>query len=365
MAVGLPLKTTYANGDVYSASDVNDTNGTINLLQTSTLSNSGGKNFIINGGMDIWQRGTSGTFAGTLTYPSVDRFFGICTGSAPTCTMSRQTADTQGLQYGMRFGRNSGQTNTGTIYVESVLETNDTFRLAGRTITFSFYAKAGANASLTALTPLIFTGTGTDQGAVVAFSSGWTGAAYVYNTPITVTTTMARYSVTVTLASTVREVMFGFSYTPTGTAGANEWYQIEGVQVEYGSYATTFSRAGGTIQGELAACQRYFEPLASGADATNELLGTLQAYSTTQAFGSLKFMVQKRGNPTLTVSSGTAFRVRNTTAATLSTTALAAGTTTPREAVLTATVASGLSAGSATVLEVNSASAYIWAESEL
>jgi len=32
MAVGFPLKTTYANGDVYSASDVNDTNGTLNLL---------------------------------------------------------------------------------------------------------------------------------------------------------------------------------------------------------------------------------------------------------------------------------------------------------------------------------------------
>ncbi len=55
MATGWPMKTTYANGDVYSASDVNDTNGTINLLQTSTLSRAGGKNVIINGGMDIWQ----------------------------------------------------------------------------------------------------------------------------------------------------------------------------------------------------------------------------------------------------------------------------------------------------------------------
>ena len=34
MAVGLPLKTTYADGDVYSASDVNDTNATINLAGT-------------------------------------------------------------------------------------------------------------------------------------------------------------------------------------------------------------------------------------------------------------------------------------------------------------------------------------------
>jgi hypothetical protein len=34
MAVGLPLKTTYVNGDVFSASDINDTNGTINLVTT-------------------------------------------------------------------------------------------------------------------------------------------------------------------------------------------------------------------------------------------------------------------------------------------------------------------------------------------
>jgi hypothetical protein len=31
MAVGFPAKTTYANGDVFSASDINDTNGTLNL----------------------------------------------------------------------------------------------------------------------------------------------------------------------------------------------------------------------------------------------------------------------------------------------------------------------------------------------
>jgi hypothetical protein len=32
MAVGFPTKVTYADGDVYSASDVNDANGTLNLL---------------------------------------------------------------------------------------------------------------------------------------------------------------------------------------------------------------------------------------------------------------------------------------------------------------------------------------------
>jgi hypothetical protein len=43
MAVGFPTKTTYANGDVFSASDINDTNGTLNLtgmtlLNTTTFS---------------------------------------------------------------------------------------------------------------------------------------------------------------------------------------------------------------------------------------------------------------------------------------------------------------------------------------
>jgi hypothetical protein len=32
MAAGFPTKVTYANGDVFSASDINDTNGTINLI---------------------------------------------------------------------------------------------------------------------------------------------------------------------------------------------------------------------------------------------------------------------------------------------------------------------------------------------
>jgi hypothetical protein len=234
---------------------------------------------------------------------------------------------------------------------------------SAKTVTLSFYARRGSNFSATSnvLSVYLQSGTGTDQNV---FST--TGFAYpINNQTATLTTTWQRFTYTGTIAATATELGMFFTYTPTGTASTNDYFEITGVQLELGSYATTFSRTGGTIQGELAMCQRYLEPIANGADATNELLGTLQAYSTTQAFGALKFMVQKRGNPTLTISSGTAFRVRSTTASTLSTTALAAGTTTPREAVLTATVASGLSAGSATVLEVNSASAYIWAESEL
>jgi hypothetical protein len=302
MAVGLPLKTTYANGDVYSASDVNDTNGTINLFQTSTLSAQAGKNATINGGFDIWQRGTSATFAGTLTYPSADRFFGICTGTAPTCTMSRQTADTTRLTYGMRFGRNSGQTNTGQPYVGTAFESLDAKRFAGQTVTLSFYVKAGANAPLS-LTSQIRTGTGTDQSAASLFSVGWTGGVNNSQTN-TVTTTMTRYTQTVTLGSTVNQIMLLFTYTPTGTAGANEWFQIEGVQLELGSTATTFSRAGGTIQGELAACQRYYYQAATG---TNVALGSAFANSSSLMRATMTVPVTLRTTATLVVATGTGY----------------------------------------------------------
>jgi hypothetical protein len=35
MAAGFPTKVTYANGDVFNASDINDTNGTLNLINPS------------------------------------------------------------------------------------------------------------------------------------------------------------------------------------------------------------------------------------------------------------------------------------------------------------------------------------------
>jgi hypothetical protein len=217
-------------------------------------------NGIINGGFDIWQRSTSATFAGTVTYPAADRWYGVSLGSSPTCTMSRQTADTTGLTYAMRFGRNSGQTATGDIYSGNTFESLDSKRFAGQTVTLSFYVKAGANAPTT-LYSQIRTGTGTDQSAATLFSTGWTGGLNNSQTN-TISTTMTRYSQTVTLGSTVNQIMVLFTYASTGTAGANEWIQVEGVQLELGSVATTFKRsngAGGTIQGELAACQRYYQ----------------------------------------------------------------------------------------------------------
>jgi len=259
MAVGLPLKTTYANGDVYSASDVNDTNGTINLLQTSTLSSQAGKNGVINGGYDVWARGTSVSVSASSAPYTTDRWQANV-GANQATTVSRQaTGDTTNLpniQYCARFQRNSGQTGTGSTYFTQSLESVNSIPFAGKAVTVSFYARRGSNYSATSnvLTAILASGTGTDQN----INTGFTGQATTATSTVTLTTTWQRFTMTGTVASTATQLGVYFTFTPTGTASTNDYYEITGVQLELGSYATTFSRAGGTIQGELAACQRYY-----------------------------------------------------------------------------------------------------------
>jgi hypothetical protein len=261
MAVGLPLKTTYANGDVYSASDVNDTNGTVNLFQTSTLSSQAGKNPFINGGFDVWQRGTSVSVAASATATYTGDRFALTTQASQASTVSRQaTGDTTNLptiQYCARVQRNASQTGTGAMIFGQSVETTNSIRFAGQAVTLSFYARRGTNYSATSniLNANIYTGTGTDQSRIAA---SYTGDVQALTSNVTLTTTWQRFTITGTLASSVTELAVVFVSSMTGTAGAADYYEVTGIQLELGSYATTFSRAQGTIQGELAACQRYY-----------------------------------------------------------------------------------------------------------
>ena len=262
-------------------------------------------NAIINGGMDIWQRGTSFTAASVYT---ADRWFA---GSQTTYTRSRQASGLTGIQYAMRVQRDSGSTNTsgGAIYYN--LESADSYRFAGQTVTVSFYAKAGATYSPTssALNYILYTGTGTDQRRDQ--STGFTGETTVVNSSVILTTSYQRFSYTVAIGASATEIALGFFSVNSGTAGANDWYEITGIQLEVGSVATSFKRsngAGGTIQGELSACQRYFEKsydtnvspgTASQAAGINMATGATSVANNT-TYMTPVFRVDKRTTPTVT-----------------------------------------------------------------
>jgi hypothetical protein len=226
-----------------------------------------GKNFIINGGADVWQRGTSVATTGRVY--TGDRFETWSTAGAATTTSRQLTNDTTnlpGIQYCARVQRNSGQTLTGAVAYQTSLESINSIPLAGKSIVVSFYARKGADysAASSLLTVKVITGTGTDQNV-----TGYTGAIEIVNSTATLTTTWQRFQFTATVGATATEIGFQPYSLPTGTAGTNDYYEITGIQLELGSVPSTFSRAAGNgnIQGELAACQRYFyraTPLSGG-----------------------------------------------------------------------------------------------------
>jgi hypothetical protein len=203
--------------------------------------------------MDIWQRGTSIT---SINSYSADRWIAGLYASASTVTR-QATGDTTNLpfiQYCLRYQRNAGATATNSMIIVQSLETVNSIPLAGKTVTLSFYGRRGANFSPATLAVSLQSGTGTDQNLLTA---GYTGNALPIDASATLTTTWQRFSYTGTVASTATELGVQFSATPSGTAGAADFYEVTGVQLEVGSVATQFTRQGGTIQGELAACRRY------------------------------------------------------------------------------------------------------------
>jgi hypothetical protein len=263
MAV-FPSKVNYATGDILTATNMNDVGNAINTLNGAQ--NSAGKNVVLNSNFSVWQRGTSGTansFSAGAGY-NADRWQNYSNVNA--LTISRQaTGDTTNLpfiQYCARVQRNSGQTSTNAVTMGQSIESVNSIGFAGKSVTFTFYARAGANFSSAsnALTATLYSGTGTDGNIL----TGFTGSAAPAGGTATLTTTWQRFTFTGTVASTATQLGIYLAYTPVGTAGTNDYYEITGVQVEQANSASPYAPNGATYQAELAMCQRYYYRSTSG-----------------------------------------------------------------------------------------------------
>jgi len=296
MAVGLPLKTTYANGDVYSASDVNDTNGTINAYVST--GKAAGVNKILNSDFEIWQRGSSFSNPANEAYLA-DRFNIVFDGTGSTRTVSRQTftpgtAPVAGYEgeYFIRMAQTVA--GVGGTYLGYNQRIEDVRTFAGQTVTLSFWAKADATRTIL---PNLQQNFGSGGSATVNITSGFTST--------NLTTSWARYTFTVSVpsisgktvgTSSFLQLFFGFA------ANTVQTIDIWGVQLEQGSTATAFQTATGTIQGELAACQRYYWLWATGLGAG---IGMASMYSSSQVETNVQFPVTMRTGPTLVQTTGT------------------------------------------------------------
>jgi hypothetical protein len=279
------------------------TSGTVTVAVDPTYAGFTNLNYfanpVINSAFQVWQRGTS--FTATSVY-TADRWY---KGGNTPHTFSRQlTNDTTNLpniQYCLRAQRDSGSSATGIMQLANMFETVNSIPYAGKTIAFSFYARAGANYSPTSslLSAQVRTGTGTDQNLF----SGYTGSATPITVSATLTSTWQRFQGTATLSSSATEVCVYFESTPTGTAGANDYYEVTGVQIDIGSVALPFRTNGPTYEAELAGCQRYYYRLGAGGGGNTS--GTQFGYyldatasSSTNLYGILDYAVTMRKTPT-------------------------------------------------------------------
>ena len=292
---------------------VADSAATTGLRYSATPSAS---NPLINSAFQVWQRGTS--MAVTTTSYTADRW--MAWRSVAGATVTRQTTgDTTNLpsiQYNARVQRDSGNTSTNAIYLGQSLETINSIPFVGKTVTISFYARKGANFSAASdtLGVRLEGGTGTDQNVLVAY----TGNSYPVNQTVTLTTTWQRFTLTGTVATTVNELGFYFYYTPVGTAGAADYFEVTGCQIDVGSVALPFRTYAATIQGELAACQRYYSKTynqseAPGYSPATSAFNAINA-STTLVVGIPVFKVSMRTSPTITLYSaatGTSGKIRS------------------------------------------------------
>ena len=284
MATGWPMKTTYANGDVYSASDVNDITGTINLLGSS-VAYTAGKNKIINGDFGIWQRGTSFTSIASNAY-SADRWVvnKDKTANITQQTFTPGTAPVAGYE-GTFFLR---QVISGGSYYALMQKIEDVRQFAGQTITLSYWAKADASVTNTA-------------GYAQNFGSGGSSQVSGYASNNTITTSWQRFTATFSIPSisgkTIGTSSF-FGIQPILIQNATtHTIDIWGMQLEVGSTATAFQTATGTIQGELAACQRYYQVI-GGTSSQFPLLGGYSVLTTTNIRFPITFPVTMRTAPT-------------------------------------------------------------------
>jgi hypothetical protein len=249
--------------------------------------NAAGKNCIINGGMDIFQRTSFATFNAY----ALDRWY---IGSSQNATVTQSTAKvTPNSQYMMLMTASATQ----QIFAYQAVETKNAIYYAGKTVTLSSYA-AGLTTT-TNLNMALSYSTSTDN----SVSGTWTDiTASSGNPDLTLSGTVTRWSATYAIPSTAKSLRVAFVNNAANITVGQGIY-LGDVQLEVGSVATAFSRAGATIQGELAACQRYYERIVAQS-AYGRLAGGGVAASTTQAYCFVPFKVQKRSSASSTIDTG-------------------------------------------------------------
>ena len=347
------------------------------------------RNIVINGAMQVAQRGTSSTGLGaTSGYYTVDRFNPNFNATAGRLTMTQESiTDLDGFTKCIKYACTTADTSiaaseyfiqTHAIEGQNLQHINKGTSSAKK-LTLSFYVKGNAAATYvcelqdgnsreiaqtfsvtTSWNRVVLTFDGdTDSGGTIANSNAtglainlWLHGGSTFN------------------SGDVADLNTSWSAAGSGgvrAAGADSFFDstsrtffITGMQLEVGDTATDFEHR--KFSEELQACQRYYYPLLKKDMNEDQQIGSY--YNATRAFINVPHKVRMRANPTISVVGSVDASIYSNGAA-ISTTTLA--NTYPRmdSSGLDFTPASSGPAGNAFHLDWNANTDYIEADAEL
>ena len=277
-----------ANSDIlFTRNAVDRLRISTTITPLSSIDSYSVQNILINGSFQVWQRYPSIAVPASTTAYTCDRWQ-LQTGANQASVVSRQTGGTVGDFY-CRVLRNSGQTGTGTMFFASSLGRSNTYMAAGKVVTLSFLARSGATFSPTSgtLTATLVSGTGSTDISVL---TGFVGGTNVINFNSNLTTGMTRYTATssAVVPSNCTQLGVRFSWTPTLTAGANDWFELGSVQLDIAPFAGAIRM--NSYDEELARCKVFYQKISCVASYSISVNNTQH---------SLTIPVQMRGIPTL------------------------------------------------------------------
>lgn len=201
--------------------------------QAITAQAKGFKNVVgRNGGLEVWQRGSSIAVAASTIAYTADGWY-LATGANQASTVTRVTGTAAGSSFAAKVQRNSGQTGTTAMVFAFPLDTDELVKLQNRATVLSFSMTTGANFSPTSGTVSwsLYVGTG-----AVAKRNGVTytseSAALSGSTAMGVSGSLRVVSPISATVGVITQAELQFTWTPTGTAGANDWFTLDNVQVE-------------------------------------------------------------------------------------------------------------------------------------
>jgi len=306
--------------------------GTCTANVTNNLSN---KNLIINGAMQVAQRGTS--FSGTAQQYTLDRMQ-MNTAGNDEIAQTEQAAVTSGGAYTSGFRKclkiiNGNQTSgagaTDVVHLKMVLEAQDiansgwNYTSSSSFVTLSFWIKSSIAQDF----------------PITLRSEDGTRQVYNMTTGSLSADTWTKITKTIPGNSNLQfddnnaagltlfiNAFVGTDYTTGGLAqnawsawsGAKQgdnmtstWYttndatlEITGLQLEVGSVATDFEHR--TFAQELALCQRYYFLFCEGTDKE---LNVAWYFTSSHISFLLRYPTTMRAAPTLTVASGTNYYI--------------------------------------------------------